>query len=33
MTDMTAAHIASTIFFICVGALSAYAITTTLKGN
>jgi hypothetical protein len=30
---MTALHIASTIFFIGVGALSVYAITTTLKGN
>jgi hypothetical protein len=30
---MTALHIASTLFFIGVGAFSAYAITITLKGN
>lgn len=29
---MTALHIASTIFFICVGALSVTAIVRTLRG-
>jgi hypothetical protein len=30
---VSALHIASSLFFIGVGALSAYAITITLKGN
>lgn len=30
---MTALHIASTAFFIAVGAFSIYAIIQTLKGN
>jgi hypothetical protein len=33
MTDMTAAHIASTIFFVSVLALSLHAIVRTLRGN
>jgi hypothetical protein len=33
MTEMTAAHIASTIFFISILALSLSSIALTLKGR
>jgi hypothetical protein len=33
MTDMTAAHIASTIFFVAILALSITGIVQTLKGK